>query len=117
MQYLGQAGGVDKGQVFRIQVTDAPEILSIETTPKPVGLPLAYNGTEITLPMCGPGADPKKGKMTWKVHNIFTLFDFVDFAGGHTLTQRVNVTGHVWVDGAAVEVGGGLGIVEVYHRM
>ena len=45
------------------------------------------------------------------------MFDFVDFTGGHTLTQRVNATGHMWVDGAAVEVWGGLGIVEAYHRL
>ena len=35
------------------------------------------------------------------------LLDFVDFAGGITLYQRVNSTDIVWIDG-------GVGVVEVY---
>ena len=116
MQFLAQADGDEENQVLRIQMTDAPDALSIVTTPKPVGIPIYYNGTEITLSMCGPGADPKKDQMTWKVHNMFAFLDFLDFANGHTMTQRVNITGHMWVDGAAVDFAGGLGMVEVYHR-
>ena len=116
MQYLAQPDGGYGDQVFRIQMTDAPDALSIVTTPKPVGLPVLYNGTEITLPMCGPGADPTKDKMVWKAHNMFAFIDFVDFANGHTLSQRVNMTGHLWVNGTATDIAGGLGMVEIYHR-
>lgn len=55
--------------------------------------------------------------MTWKVHNMYTMIDFVDFSNGHTLTQRVNVTGNVWEGGKSVDVAGGYGIVEIYHRL
>lgn len=89
----------------RIQATDAPDILNIVTTPKPVGLPIVYTGTEITLPLCGSGADQK---MTWKVYNTYTIIDFIDFASEHTLTQRANITGNVWAD-----VAGGYRIVEI----
>ena len=117
MQLLVQPDGYADGQVVRFQVTDDSEILDVVTTPKPVGLPLSYNSTELTLPMCGPGADFKGGdKMIWKANNVVNLFDFVDFAGGHTLYQRVDVTGHLWANGKAVEVTGGFGLVEVYHR-
>lgn len=117
MQYLAQPDNVSLGQLFRFQATDKPEAFSIVTTPKPVGLPLSYTGTEITLPMCGPGAKDKAGneKMVWKVNNMYTLIDFVDFAGGHTLYQRVNVTGRVWTNGTAVDIFG-VGLVEIYHR-
>ena len=56
MQFLAQADGDDEDQVLRIQMTDALDALSIVTTPKPVGIPIYYNGTEIALSMCGPGA-------------------------------------------------------------
>jgi hypothetical protein len=114
LQYLAQPDYTSSGQLFRLQITDQPETLSIVTTPKPVGLPLSYTGTEITLPMCGPGADVNQ-KMVWKVNNMYTLFDFVDFAGGHTLYQRVNVTGSVWFNGKPTDIAG-IGLVEVYHR-
>lgn len=119
VQYLVQPDNDgSEEQVFRLQITDAPELLSIFTTPKPVSLPLAYESTELTLPMCGPGADFEGGetKMTWKANNVRNLFNFVDFAMGSTLYQQVNVTGVVWVNGTSREVAGGIGIVEVYHR-
>lgn len=116
IQYLAHDES-DKGEGFRFQATDAPDLFEIVTTPKPTGLPVLYNGTEITLPMCGSGADSKKGKMTWKVNNMYTAIDFVDFALGHTLTQRVDIKAHMWVDGKAKDVSGGLGIVEIYHRL
>ena len=118
MQMLLQPDNTSEGQVFRLQVTDAPEILTAVTTPKPASLPLSYDGTELTLPMCGPGADfnDPDQKMIWKAHNIQKLFDFVDFAGGVTLYRRVNITGVVWVNGTSVEIAGGIGVVEVYHR-
>ena len=118
VQYLIQSDSDTEEQVFRLEVTDAPEVLSIVTTPKPESLPLSYESTELTLPMCGPGADFKHGdmKMTWKANNVRTLFDFVDFAQGSTLYQEVNITGVVWVNGTSRQVAGGIGIVEVYHR-
>jgi hypothetical protein len=119
VQYLIQPDneGQDE-QVFRIQITDEPELLSIATTPKPVSLPLAFESTELTLPMCGPGADSKHGdmKMTWKANNVRNLFNFVDFAGGSTLYQEVNMTGVLWINGTSREIAGGIGLVEVYHR-
>ena len=116
MQYLAQPDSYSEGQAFRIQLTDAPDAFKIVTTPKPVGIPIYFNTTEITLPMCGPGADPEKDQMSWKVHNIYTFDDFVDFTGGHTMYQRVNMTGHVWMDGKAMDFADGFGIVEIYHR-
>jgi hypothetical protein len=114
LQYLAQDG--KKGEALRYQATDS-KVVDIVTTPKPVGLPLKYESTELTGPVCPPGVDYKDGdKMTWKVNNMFILSDFVDFSVGHTLTQRVNVTAHVWVDGKEVEVDGGFGIIEVYHH-
>ena len=118
MQYLLQPDGTTEGQVFRLQITDAPDILSIVTTPKPVSLPLSYDNTEITIPMCGPGADFEHGdqKLKWKANNVRNLLTFVDFAGGVTLYQEVNITGVLWVNGTSLQVAGGIGVVEVYHR-
>ena len=118
MQFLIQPDGSSDGQDFRLQITDAPKVLNIVTTPTPASLPLSYNSTELTLPLCGSGVDFEKTdqKMTWKATNTFNLFNFVDFAGGVTLYQRVSVSGVVWVNGTAREVGGGIGVVEVYHR-
>ena len=118
MQFLIQPDGSSDVQDFRLQITDAPKVLSIVTTPTPASLPLSYNSTGLTLPLCGSGVDFKKTdqKMTWKATNTFNLFNFVDFAGGVTLYQRVRVSGVVWVNGTAREVGGGIGVVEVYHR-
>lgn len=65
--------------------------------------------------MCGPGADAKDGKMVWTVNNMYTLFDFVDFSNGHTIYNRVNVTGRMWANGTATDIAG-IGMVEVYHR-
>jgi hypothetical protein len=75
--------------------------------------------TELTLPLCGSGVDLKKTdqKMTWKATNSFKSFNFaVDFAGGVALYQSVSVSGVVWVNGTLREVGGGIGVVEAYHR-
>ena len=118
MQFLLQPDNSSDGEVFRLQITDAPEILSIVTTPKPVSLPLSYTGTELTLPMCGSGVDFKHThqQMIWKATSLYTMFTFVDFAGGVTLYQKVNVTGVVWFDGVPTEVSGGSGVVEVYHQ-
>ena len=68
--------------------------------------------------MCGPGADFEHThqKMIWKATSVRNLFTFVDFAGGVTLYQKVNITGVVWYDGGPVEISGGTGFVEVYHR-
>ena len=92
------------GQVFRTQITDAPKVLNIATTPPPASPP--PDSSKLTLPMCGPGADPKK------------IHKFVDLAGGVTLHQRVNMTGVLWFNGTATELpsGTGVGIVEVYHK-
>ena len=118
MQYLLQAENDPENQVFRLQVTDSPDVLSVVTTPKPVALPLSYNSTAISVPLCGPGVDFKHThkKMTWTAHNLYTITNFVDFSGGSTLYQKVNITGLVWYNGAPVEVAGGIGIVEVYHK-
>ena len=118
MQLLVQADNDPENQVFRIQITDAPDELSIVTTPSPASSPSSYTGTELTLPMCGPGAesDPTHKKMTWKVNNMYTVLKFIDTAGGVTLHQRVNMTGILWFNGTATEIAGGIGMVEVYHR-
>jgi hypothetical protein len=52
MQFLIQPDGSSDGQDFRLQITDAPKVLSIVTTPMPASLPLSYNSTELTLPLC-----------------------------------------------------------------
>ena len=101
--------------MFRLQVTNDPAIFSVVTTPKPVGLPLSFNSSEITLPMCAPGASEKDGKMVWQATKFITTGDRVDLAGGHILYNRVNVTGQVWSNGTVVQVAG-IGMVEVYHR-
>jgi len=117
MQFLVQSDPATEDQVFRIQITDAPKVLSIVTTPKPESIDLSYTSTEITLPMCGPGADPKKEeKMVWTAHNALDMYKFVDFAGGVTIYQKVNMTGVVWFDGVAQPFAGGIGVVEIYHR-
>lgn len=118
MQFLISPDGSPDDQVFRIQITDMPEVLSVVTTPKPASLPLSYDNTELTLPVCGPGADFKdtNQKMTWKTTNLYNMFTFVDFAGGVTLYQKVNVSAVVWFDGASMEISNGVGVVEVYHR-
>jgi len=115
MQFLIQPDSTSDSQVFKIQITDAPTVLRVVTKPEPACLPLSYDSTELTLPMCGPGAD-SENKMAWKTNNMYTAFRFVDPAGGVTLYQKVNITGVVWFDGAPREVAGGIGIVEVYHR-
>jgi len=117
MQLSLQPDGYPDGEVFRIRVTDTPEILSIVTTPIPTSLPLTYNSTELTLPLCGPGADFEntRQEVRWKMAVEHNLFNFVDSAGGVTLYQRVNVTGVVWANGTSIQVSGGIGIVEVYH--
>ena len=118
MQFLVQQDNIPDSQVFRIQITDTPEILSVVTTPIPASLPLSYTSTELTLPMCGPEVDFKhtEQKMIWKATSVYNMFTFVDFAGGVTLYQKVNITGVVWYDGAPVELVNGTGVVEVYHR-
>ena len=118
MQYFIEADGDPKEQVFRLQITDAPDILSIVTTPQPLALPLSYENTVLTLPMCGPGADFEDGdrKTVWKANNVRNLINFVDFSNGSTLYQVVNMTGVVWLDGEEREITGGIGVVEVYHR-
>ena len=116
MQYLIQPDNYTDGQVFRLQVTDVPKVLDIATSPQPASLPLSYTSTEITLPMCGPGSDYTSGQMTWTALNQYTIYNFIDFAGGSTLYQHVNMTGTVWYDGAPLRIVGGLGVVEVYHR-
>ena len=119
MQFLLQPDyAPPTSHVLKVQISDAPEVLSIVTTPKPVSLPLSYDSTELTLPMCGSGVDFERtdGKMVWKTTNMYNVFTFVDFAGSVTLYQHVNITGVVWIDGGPREVSGGIGIVEVYHR-
>ena len=67
--------------------------------------------------MCGSGVDFRHThqQMIWKATSLYTMFTFVDFAGGVTLSKgkRHRV---VWFDGAPKEVSGGSGVVEVYHR-
>ena len=106
------------GQVFRIQITDVPDILNIVTTPTPASLPLGYNSTEISLLMCGPGSDFKNTSqdMALTMTNVSNLFDFTDSAGGVTLYQRVNATGVVWINGTSKALSGGIGVVELYYR-
>jgi len=120
MQFLIQPEDNPASQVFRIQVTDAPNVLSIVTTPSPASLPLSFDSSELTLPICGPGAKPEEThqEMVWKANNMYTVYKFVDFAGGVTLYQRVNMTGVLWFNGTAMELpsGSGIGIVEVYHK-
>ena len=94
MQFLLQPDHSSDGEVFRPQVTDAREILSIVTTPKPVSLPLSNTGTELTLPMRGSGVDFKHThlQMIWKASSLYTIFTFIDIARGVTLYQKVDVT-------------------------
>jgi len=103
---------------FGIQVTDQSTFLNVVTTPEPAPAPSTYNGTEISLPFCGHGADFKddEKKMTWKAHSPVKLFDFVDFANSVTLYRRVKVDATVYVKGKEVKVSGGIGLAEVYHR-
>lgn len=118
MQYLVQPDNGSEVQAFRLQITDVPELFNVVTTPTPVSLPLTYENSQLTLPLCGPGAEHEHNNlnMTWKTTHVRTLFNFVDFALGSTIYQEVNITGLVWVNGTTREVAGGLGIVEVYHR-
>ena len=118
MQYLVQSDDGSEDQDFRLQITDMPDLLSIGTTPKPEPLPLSHKNTVLTLPMCGPGADFEGGdqKTVWKATNVRNLINFVDFAGGSTLYQEVNITGVVWVDGVARETAGGIDVVEIHHQ-
>jgi hypothetical protein len=87
MRFPTQPDGCSDGQDSRLQITDAPKVPSIVTTPTPTSLPLSYNSTELTLPLCGSGVDFEKTdqKMTWKAMNTLNLFNFVYFAGGVTL--------------------------------
>ena len=118
VQYLIQSDDGVEDQVFRLQITDAPDLLSIATAPQPESLPLLYENTVLTLPMCGPGANFEGGdqKMIWKATNVRNLINFIDFVGGSTLYQEANMTGVVWVGGMAREIAGGIGVVEIYHR-
>ena len=52
-------------------------------------LSLSPTGAELSLPMCGSGADPKKTsqKMTWTTHNMYMTFNFIDLAGDATCTD------------------------------
>jgi len=118
MQFSLQPDGPEVTQDFRLQLTDVPDILTIVTSPKPEIVPPPFDYSELTLPFCGPGADfgDNKHQMTWKVWNNYKLTDFVDFAGGITTYRHVNMTGTIWYNGSAIDVAGGIGIVEVYHR-
>jgi len=118
VQFLAHSHGAhDDEEVFRLQVTDDKKLLDIVTTPDPLSPPLSYAGTEITLPLCGPGANAKYDKMTWKATNPFQFDHFIDFAGAPTLYQKVDITAHFWSNGKVVDVTGGFGIVELYHRL
>ena len=117
MQLL-QPGGPPGSQVFRIQITDDPEILNIVTTPTPASFPLAHNNTEMTLPMCGPGADFESTdqKMTWKVASDRDSFEFADSARGVTLYKMGYSTTVLWVNGTSQESSNGRGFIEAYRR-
>jgi hypothetical protein len=54
--------------------------------------------------------------MSWKATDAYNLFDFVDFAGCVTLYQRASMGGVACVNKMSREVGGGIGVVEVYHH-
>ena len=99
-----------------LQITDAPKVLTIVATPTPASLPLSYDSTELTLPLCGSGVDFEKAdkKMNWKATNVFNVFAFVDLAGVIALYQRAG--GVVWVSGTSREVGGAIGVVEAYRH-
>ena len=83
-----------------------------------MSLPLSYTNTDISVPLCGPGVDFKHThkEMIWTAHSLYAITNFADPSGGSTLYQKVNITGVVWYNDAPVEVAGGIGIVEVYHR-
>jgi len=116
MQLLFQPGDDPEDQVFRIQITDTPETLSITTVPTP-SLPLTYESSEVTFPLCAPGADfdDTDQKTIWNTTNVRNLFEFVDSAGGTTLFQLANVTTVAWFNGTVQEFSSGTGIVELYH--
>lgn len=59
--------------MLRIQVAAAPAILSVVTTPL--------------------------DKMARKANNLYTAFNFVEFAGGVILRERVNMTSDLWFNG------------------
>jgi hypothetical protein len=44
---ISPADGAPDGREFRLQITDALNVLSIVTTPTPAYLPLSYNSTEL----------------------------------------------------------------------
>jgi hypothetical protein len=118
MQSLIQPHGSPDGQGLRLQITDAPQVFSIVTTPTPASLPLSCNSTALALPLCGSEVDfEKTDEMSWKATNAFNLFNFADSAGGVKLCQRASMSAVVWVNGTLREVGGGIGVVEVHHRL
>ena len=118
MHFLLQLDYSSDGEVCRLQITEAPEILSIVTTPKPASIHLSYTCTGLALPMCGSGICSKHThqRMIRKASNLYTMFTLVDVAGGVMLYQLVNVTVIIWFDGTPKDVSGGSGVVDVYHR-
>ena len=60
IQFLIQPDNYTDGQVFGLQVTDAPQVLNIVATLKPPSLPLSYTSTELTLPVYRSGDDFKR---------------------------------------------------------
>ena len=58
-QLLAQPDNSD-GQVIRLQMTDAPEVLIIITPRESPSLPLSYTGTELLFSVCRSGVDFKK---------------------------------------------------------
>ena len=75
-----------EGQGSRIQITDAPS--SHRRQDAKTCLPLSYDSTGLTLPICEPEADHESKKMTWKANKMYTAFGFADTAGGVALYQK-----------------------------
>ena len=80
------------GQVSRLLTTDVPETLRTIITPELEPLHL------------------------YRAYIMYTMLSFIDFAGGLTSDRHVNMTTALWYDGTPLQVIGGIGAVEVYHR-
>ena len=74
---------------------------------------LSHTYTEVSLPMSGSGADYNtEKKKTWTTHHVY----FINCAGGSTSYQHVNMIAVLLYDGAPLQVTGGIGVFNVYHR-
>ena len=60
IQFLIQPDGSSDGQDLRLQITHAPKVLGIGTTPTSASLPLTYSSTELPLLCVDPESISRK---------------------------------------------------------